>query len=241
MYLSVLSKFMIYGVYIYRWKQCRKMGSCNDFPIWVTPAKNILCGVSVFPIAQNSETTRSPNRPTSVASFHVLLLLWCSMRKQASGQENKNPNYKQVCDKSKCLCACCIPSGLQGKVRVACTCVCNKCKCARSRGRVKTATTSETKLQPVAFLIVQEDPSKLPSMLPKWATSKSKSCSNLVSNNPAIAAVQQKESMMNCFEYDAGDSSPTYTSEESMEDKIRTIYYHQLARTCHTSHAHYQA
>jgi hypothetical protein len=147
------------------------------------------------------------------------------MNKQARAKENKTPNCSQVCDKHICLCVCCIPYGLSSKARVDCTCVCNKCKCARSRGRDKSANNSKTKLQPSTFVIVQEDPSKLPSKSPKHGTSNSKCTSNQLSHNPAVAAVQQMESMMDCFEYDAGDPSPTHTNlncspEESIEDKI---------------------
>lgn len=147
------------------------------------------------------------------------------MNKQATAKENKHPNCSQVCDKRICLCVCCIPSGLYGKARVDCTCVCNKCKCARSRGRDKSAKNSKTKLQPSTFVIVQEDPSKLPTKSPKRVTSNSKCMSNRLSHNPAVAAAQQMESMMNCFDYDSGDLSPTHSNlncppEESMEDKI---------------------
>jgi hypothetical protein len=148
------------------------------------------------------------------------------MSKQARDKD-KNPNSNQVCDKLKCICVCCIPSGLIGKARVACTCVCNKCKCARSRGRDKSASNLKSK-GPTTFIIVQEDPSKSACLSPKLVKKNIKSGSNkpavaAVQQMEAVAAVQQMEAMMNCFEYSTGDASHGHLErkkEETREDKI---------------------
>jgi len=148
------------------------------------------------------------------------------MSKQAR-DKNTNPNSNQACDKLKCICVCCVPSGLLGKARVACTCVCNKCKCARSRGRDKTASNLKSE-GPTTFIIVQEDPSKSGCLSPKPVKKKIKSGSNkpaveAVQQMKAVVAVQQMEAMMNSFEYSTGNTFHGHLEsqkEESIEDKI---------------------
>ncbi len=112
------------------------------------------------------------------------------------------------------------------KARVACTCIYNKCKCVCFSGRLKNALPTESKFHPLPFLIVLEDLLKYLNLLPKQATSTTKSYSLPLSSNPEIAAMQQKESMMNCFGYDVGVSSPIHTTENSMEDKICMKNHH---------------
>lgn len=157
------------------------------------------------------------------------------MSKQARAKENKNPNPNLECDKRICLCVCCVPNGWTAKHRLACTCGCNKCKCTRNRFKDKPAVISAPKVQPSPCVFVQEDPSQLPTKSPKRNTANSKCTSHRFSNNPVLAEAQERESMMNCFEYEAGDPSPTHTNlksppVESMEDKIGMRYYYNTTK-----------
>ena len=171
--------------------------------------------------------------------------------KNAKEQENNKSIVNQQCDESKCLCKCCVTKGLVGKARFACPCNCNKCKCARSRGKDKGSCSLKQLQQmpsPSKLNFIQVDPSKK-CMSPKRAM-KNKKPGRTSSTDPTIADAQQRESMMDHFEYSVPSPGELHSPvQECMEDRIGMqacahthththTYTHSHAFTITHSHSH---